>query len=107
MTEATAAVFQTDLALPDRREGKVRDVYRVPVNTGPDQVLIVATDRLSAYDVVMPTRFLAKDDSSPRPVSGGFTSSGSSNWSATISSRPNPQTSPASPSTSDRCWKVE
>jgi phosphoribosylaminoimidazole-succinocarboxamide synthase len=55
MTEATAAVFETDLSLPDRRQGKVRDVYRVPVATGPDQVLIVATDRLSAYDVVMPT----------------------------------------------------
>ena len=55
MPEASAPVFSTDLPLPDRREGKVRDVYRVPVETGPDQVLIVATDRLSAFDVVLPT----------------------------------------------------
>ncbi|MDB4632969.1 phosphoribosylaminoimidazolesuccinocarboxamide synthase [bacterium] len=55
MPEAPAPVFSTDLPLPDRREGKVRDVYRIPVETGPDQVLIVATDRLSAFDVVLPT----------------------------------------------------
>jgi phosphoribosylaminoimidazole-succinocarboxamide synthase len=51
-----AAVFRTDLPLPDRRQGKVRDVYRVPGDvTRPDRVLIVATDRISAFDVVMPT----------------------------------------------------
>ena len=54
MTEISA-VFKTDLPLPDRRQGKVRDVYRVPVEDGPDQVLIVATDRISAFDVIMPT----------------------------------------------------
>ena len=51
----TPAVHQTNLPLPDRRQGKVRDVYRVPVEDGPDQVLIVATDRISAFDVIMPT----------------------------------------------------
>jgi phosphoribosylaminoimidazole-succinocarboxamide synthase len=48
------AVFSTDLALPGRRQGKVRDVYRT--GSAPDApLLIVATDRLSAFDVVMPT----------------------------------------------------
>lgn len=37
------------------RRGKVRDVY----NLG-DQLLIVATDRISAYDVVMPNRIPGK-----------------------------------------------
>jgi len=50
--ETRPAVFTTDLRLPDRREGKVRDVYRLP---GEDRIAIVATDRLSAFDVVMPT----------------------------------------------------
>jgi phosphoribosylaminoimidazole-succinocarboxamide synthase len=44
-------LFQTDLALPGLRRGKVRDVY----DLGPSQLLIVATDRISAFDVVMPT----------------------------------------------------
>ena len=48
------AVFRTHLALPRRREGKVRDVYATALT--PDApLLIVATDRLSAFDVVMPT----------------------------------------------------
>ena len=33
------------------REGKVREVYEA----GPDKLLIVASDRLSAFDVVLPT----------------------------------------------------
>ncbi|MFO0829584.1 MAG: phosphoribosylaminoimidazolesuccinocarboxamide synthase [Phycisphaerales bacterium] len=49
-------ILRTSLALPDRREGKVRDIYRVPgVQGKADRVLIVATDRISAFDVVMPT----------------------------------------------------
>ena len=42
----------TETRLPDARlfsRGKVRDVYEA----GPGQLLIVATDRLSAFDVVM------------------------------------------------------
>ena len=51
-----AALFATDLALPGRRQGKVRDVYDLPGHAGsPDRLLIVATDRISAFDVVMPT----------------------------------------------------
>ena len=54
-SEPGDAVFETRLDLPERRRGKVRDVYRVPVSGGPDRVLMVATDRLSAFDVVLPT----------------------------------------------------
>ena len=39
------------LDLPLLHSGKVRDVYAV----GDDQVLLVASDRLSAYDVILPT----------------------------------------------------
>jgi phosphoribosylaminoimidazole-succinocarboxamide synthase len=44
------AIAQTDLPFPLVRRGKVRDVYDV----GTDRLLIVATDRISAFDVVMP-----------------------------------------------------
>lgn len=49
------AVYETNLPLPDRRQGKVRDVYRVVVEDGPDQLLVIATDRVSAFDVILPT----------------------------------------------------
>jgi phosphoribosylaminoimidazole-succinocarboxamide synthase len=50
------AVFATALNLPNRRQGKVRDVYELPAETGaPARLLIVATDRVSAFDVVLPT----------------------------------------------------
>lgn len=42
-------VGQTSLPLPMIRRGKVRDVYAV----GDAQVLLVASDRVSAFDVVM------------------------------------------------------
>ncbi len=50
-------IVRTELPLPGRRQGKVRDVYRVPAEAPgePDRVLLVATDRLSAFDVVLPT----------------------------------------------------
>lgn len=44
------AVATTDLPLPLVARGKVRDVYAV----GDDRLLIVATDRISAFDVVLP-----------------------------------------------------
>ena len=44
-----ATVADTSLPLPRIRTGKVRDVYAV----GDDRVLLVATDRVSAFDVVM------------------------------------------------------
>ncbi len=47
---APATVVETTLPLPVYARGKVRDVYALG-----DQLLIVATDRLSAYDHVLPT----------------------------------------------------
>jgi phosphoribosylaminoimidazole-succinocarboxamide synthase len=43
--------------LPLVRRGKVRDVYRLPPDpaTGEGRLLMVASDRISAFDVVMPT----------------------------------------------------
>ena len=49
------ALVRTDLPLPDRREGKVRDLYRLPAAAAAPRLLIVATDRISAFDVVLPT----------------------------------------------------
>ena len=49
------ALLRASLNLPGLRRGKVRDVYTLPQSPGPDRVLIVATDRLSAFDVIMPT----------------------------------------------------
>jgi phosphoribosylaminoimidazole-succinocarboxamide synthase len=46
----TPAVDRTDLPLPLVARGKVRDVYAV----GDGRLLIVATDRISAFDVVLP-----------------------------------------------------
>jgi len=43
-------VRETHLALPRFSRGKVRDIYDLG-----DELLIVATDRLSAFDVVLPT----------------------------------------------------
>ncbi len=43
------AMRASDLPLPRIARGKVRDVYAV----GVDRVLLVTTDRISAYDVVM------------------------------------------------------
>jgi phosphoribosylaminoimidazole-succinocarboxamide synthase len=46
-----AAVFETRLAgLPRHSQGKVRDIYTVD----DEHLLIVTTDRLSAFDVVLP-----------------------------------------------------
>src|ERR1700755_2489243 len=47
----SAVISQTDFAgLKLRARGKVRDIYELG-----DELLLVATDRLSAFDVVMPT----------------------------------------------------
>jgi phosphoribosylaminoimidazole-succinocarboxamide synthase len=47
---AGPAVIQTDLPLKLFSRGKVRDTYEL----GPDRLLMVATDRLSAFDHVLP-----------------------------------------------------
>ena len=46
-------VMETELPLPNLRRGKVRDLYDVPLPGGGPGLLIVATDRISAFDVVM------------------------------------------------------
>src|SRR5947209_16688578 len=43
------AMLASDLPLPRIGRGKVRDIYAV----GDDRVLLIATDRVSAFDVVM------------------------------------------------------
>ncbi len=47
------AVLSTDLPLPNKRSGKVRDLYDVTLDDGQEALLIIATDRISAFDVVM------------------------------------------------------
>ncbi len=54
-TATPQGVFETHLPLPNRRQGKVRDMYTVPADHLQPRVLIVASDRISAFDVVMPT----------------------------------------------------
>ncbi len=49
-TGLTPVVLETHLDLPRFAQGKVRDIYDLG-----DRLLIVATDRLSAFDVVLPT----------------------------------------------------
>src|SRR5262245_25685029 len=50
------------LPLPVVRRGKVRDVYELPPaqKGGTDRLLFVASDRISAFDVVLPTPILGK-----------------------------------------------
>ena len=45
----TTALLTTSVPNHAKRSGKVRDIYDLPQG-----LLIVATDRISAYDVVMP-----------------------------------------------------
>ncbi len=46
--------MDTNLSLPNKRKGKVRDLYDVEMPDGTTALLIIATDRISAFDVVMP-----------------------------------------------------
>jgi phosphoribosylaminoimidazole-succinocarboxamide synthase len=46
----TAVLTETTLELPLAARGKVRDIYDLG-----DKLLIVATDRISAFDIVLPT----------------------------------------------------
>src|SRR5689334_23272453 len=49
--DASSTLSQTSIpGLPLWRRGKVRDVYDLG-----DRLLIVATDRISAFDVILPT----------------------------------------------------
>ncbi len=55
MPRAASVVTETTLAGYPCRRGKVRDVYDLG-----DELLLVATDRISAYDVVLPTAIPGK-----------------------------------------------
>ncbi len=79
------SLLETSLPLPNRRQGKVRDVYDLPpaaqgragAPSGP-RLLIVATDRISAFDVVMPT---------PIPGKGRILTDISTRWFSLIAQR--------------------
>jgi len=59
MSVPAATVSETSLAgLRLVRRGKVRDVYAVD----EDRLLIVATDRISAFDCILPTQIARKGD---------------------------------------------
>lgn len=49
----TDAVMHTDLPLPNKRTGKVRDLYDLTLPDGTPGILIIATDRISVFDVVL------------------------------------------------------
>jgi phosphoribosylaminoimidazole-succinocarboxamide synthase len=58
--QTAEALLECGLSLELVRRGKVRDVYRLPPSSSSrpgdtGRLLIVATDRISAFDVVMPT----------------------------------------------------
>ena len=51
MTNIPTTLFETSInSLPLTHRGKVRDIYAI----GEDHLLIVTTDRLSAFDVILP-----------------------------------------------------
>ena len=49
----SGALISTDLPLPNKHTGKVRDLYDLTLADGSDGVLIVASDRISVFDVVL------------------------------------------------------
>ena len=51
MRKHDKGVLNTDLPLSNRRQGKVRDIYDIVLPDGTVAVLIVATDRVSVFDV--------------------------------------------------------
>jgi len=55
---AAPTLHQSDLPLPLLSKGKVRDVYEA----GPDMLFMLASDRVSAFDVVLPQPVPAKGE---------------------------------------------
>jgi phosphoribosylaminoimidazole-succinocarboxamide synthase len=96
-------LLQSDLpGLPLRHRGKVRDVFdipreRLPAGTPPgDYLLMVATDRLSAFDVVLPD---------PIPGKGEMLCQVSNFWFAkTAHLMPNHLTASMWPACCPRAW---
>ena len=52
-TTTREAVMKTNLPLRNRRQGKVRDVYETTMPDGTEAMVLVASDRISAFDVIM------------------------------------------------------
>ena len=52
-TETRDVMLTSDLPLP-KKQGKVRDIYDLGSSEWGDRLLIVASDRVSAFDVVLP-----------------------------------------------------
>ena len=50
LSAGSEVVVQTALPGLKKRQGKVRDIYDLG-----DEILLIATDRISAYDVILPT----------------------------------------------------
>lgn len=60
MTSTPAVVLETSIPDLPLRRGKVRDIYDLTERTGQPLLLIVASDRISAFDVVLPTGIPSK-----------------------------------------------
>jgi len=52
---AERVLLETNIPGLPLRRGKVRDIYDLTERTGRPELLVVATDRISAFDVVLPT----------------------------------------------------
>ena len=76
-----AAVVRTDLPLGTPLRGKVRDCYRLSGGRHGDAMLIVSTDRISAFDWILPT---------PIPDKGKVLTAISAFWFDLLSRGPNP-----------------
>ncbi len=60
VTSTPAVVVETSIPGLPLRRGKVRDIYDLTERTGQPLLLIVASDRISAFDVVLPTGIPSK-----------------------------------------------
>jgi phosphoribosylaminoimidazole-succinocarboxamide synthase len=81
MSTTAAAVVTTDLPLGPPMRGKVRDCYRFASPTFGDAMLIVSTDRISAFDWILPT---------PIPDKGKVLTAISAFWFDLLGRGPNP-----------------
>jgi phosphoribosylaminoimidazole-succinocarboxamide synthase len=81
MSITAAAVVTTDLPLGPPLRGKVRDCYRFASPTFGDAMLIVSTDRISAFDWILPT---------PIPDKGKVLTAISAFWFDLLGRGPNP-----------------
>lgn len=80
---STPAVVHTDLPLGPVHRGKVRDCYRLAPETpdGEARMLIISTDRISAFDWILPT---------PIPDKGRVLTAISRHWFDWLSQGPQP-----------------